>query len=171
MSLQDLKVGDDYLSEICAKIYDGTTGDYKLIFNRETGKLGVAKWNGSGWDAEGYFKLIPDDDWHEVGAVGEPVFTADWETDPTDPLMFKKEGDAILIKGKAVVKEGVSGAADAVVVTLPDGYEPATDTTDSALKDAVAGIQATLNTNKQLRLLNDMMANQSFSINKIIRAY
>jgi hypothetical protein len=68
--------------------------------------------------------LLPED-WHEVGATGEPAFGANWSNygSPWNTAAFYKHLDRVYIRGN--VKHAVGGVGTAIF-TLPAGYWPET---------------------------------------------
>ena len=84
--------------------------------------------NGTGLDADEVqenFEYFEGEDWHEVGASGEPAFENGWSnhsaTSTFGKVRFKKVGNIVYIAGLAV-----GGTVDAVIFTLPVKYRPTT---------------------------------------------
>jgi len=79
----------------------------------------------TGWPLAPLRNIFAIDDWHAVGAGGEPAFQNGWINfgnllgNPVQELQFKKIGNKVTIRG--VVKSGTLGQA---IFTLPAAYVP-----------------------------------------------
>ena len=66
--------------------------------------------------------VAPSEDWHELGAPGEPKLQNEWKSaggDSTAAAFYKDQEGIVHLKGH------VTGGAQAVVFELPPGYRPA----------------------------------------------
>ena len=74
-----------------------------------------------GMSAAGYAGLAAGEDWHYVGAAGEPAFENGWSNEGSADLAFRyREPGIVDISG--VVKN--TAASFDVIFTLPEGYRP-----------------------------------------------
>lgn len=82
------------------------------------------RWSGSAWQqvAVNDATVGGDEDWHEVGASGEPAFENSWANygGAFTVVAFRK-----LSSGLVVVKGLTTGGGGTLVFTLPSGYRPA----------------------------------------------
>jgi hypothetical protein len=71
------------------------------------------------------------DDWHEVGAVGEPAFGTNWSA--SEDVKFIRLGTLNKAYSQIVIvgmcSKSTNSVANEVIFTLPSGYRPAADTT------------------------------------------
>lgn len=67
---------------------------------------------------------VDTDDWHEVGASGEPTFQNSWVNNGGSwaTAAFRRYGDG-MVEIKGLVKSGTIGTVS--VFTLPTGFRPA----------------------------------------------
>jgi len=84
-----------------------------------TAPVGALLWNGNvlkDW-------LRIEDPWHEVGAVGEPVFHSSWTSNVFQKLKFRKTRDNIVFITGYTCYNG-SDVLLPLVFTLPEAYRP-----------------------------------------------
>jgi len=117
------------------------------------GSVGVGGWvdlDGIDFDTDTVVNAVPSstaqalDNWHTVGAAGEPAFQNSWSSvgGAYGPVAFRKDPFGhVSLKGVAQ-----SGTNNTVIFTLPAGYRPAVATTVPVIGDsAAAGNQITIN--------------------------
>jgi len=89
-------------------------------------------------------KFLSIEDWHEVGATGEPAFQNSWVnfgSPYTTAAFYKDSFNRIHLKG--VVK---SGTVDTTIFTLPVGYRPAKEGIFSANGGGITHVRLDIST-------------------------
>lgn len=75
----------------------------------------------AGMTPAGLAALLQGEEWHYVGATGEPAFESGWENAGTmSDLAFRLQSSGEVRVYGAILDNGASGA----VTTLPEGYRP-----------------------------------------------
>lgn len=69
-----------------------------------------------GW-ARQVAEALTSEDWHEIGATGEPAFQNSWVNASGRTTKFYKQLDRVYIEGSVTTGTGVA-------FTLPEGYRP-----------------------------------------------
>lgn len=99
------------------KVMIPKAGDPCLIGIDDQGNSWIVAWSGGA-------EYLVEEDWHEVGAGGEPAFQNSWANKggAYETLAFRKVGNVVWLKGSVG-----AGSLNTTIFTLPTGYRPAKD--------------------------------------------